>query len=103
MIGTKLQAEEIRDIEAKVFGYPKRGVHVGGGKHVDLEHPNRLGWTLWENQVVLVAKDQYEIVPTVTQKEVDSSSAVTPTERAKLRAVAVAEPIEEEPILEVKR
>lgn len=33
-------------IASKALGLPRRGRHVGGGRHVDLDGPERHGWTL---------------------------------------------------------
>lgn len=34
-----------KDLDS-ALGYPVRGRHVGGGRHVDLDAPDRPGWTM---------------------------------------------------------
>ena len=44
------EAKALRRILRKLFGIPaagRRGKHVGGGIHVDLDDGSKRGWTLW--------------------------------------------------------
>jgi len=47
----------------KTAGYPKRGTHVGGGKHVDLEDGRKRGWTLTTAKPVEDGDTWYADVP----------------------------------------
>lgn len=46
-VGTKAACEALRDVDAKAHGLPRKGVHVGGGRHVAMtDDPRSPGWTL---------------------------------------------------------
>jgi hypothetical protein len=47
-IGTKASVEAVQADVDTLMGYPSRGVHVGGGRHVDMPEtftPGAPGWT----------------------------------------------------------
>lgn len=47
-IGTKAECEQVADAINKMCGYPRRGVNIGGGIHVeipDVYYPGAPGWT----------------------------------------------------------
>ena len=42
---TRGEAIMLQAIALTLSDYPSRGVHIGGGRHVDLDGPGRPGWT----------------------------------------------------------
>lgn len=46
IVGPLGKVTAYRMLADKGLGLPRRGIHVGGGIHVDLNAPERPGWTL---------------------------------------------------------
>ncbi len=42
---TRGEAIMLQALALTLSDYPSRGVHIGGGRHVDLDAPGRPGWT----------------------------------------------------------
>lgn len=62
-IGTLEECEALNGAISKTMGYPKRGVHVGGGVHVDMPdvyYPGAIGWTYKHSDVVQTG-DEYAV------------------------------------------
>jgi len=45
-IAGKLECDMIGTVSNKMFGYPSKGKHVGGGSHVTMTDVPGIGWTL---------------------------------------------------------
>lgn len=49
LVSTREACDAYAAVAAKALGLPRRGVHVGRGRHVNLDGPERHGWTLqWD-------------------------------------------------------
>lgn len=60
LISTRKACADVQTLDDKAAGLPRKGTHVGGGVHVDLDHPDRRGWTLHERGVIKhPVKDQH--------------------------------------------
>lgn len=46
VFASEKDAEAYQEKCDKLFGLPRRGVHIGGGRHVDLDDPSMPGWTI---------------------------------------------------------
>lgn len=51
VFNSTVDAEAYQSTVDKLMGWPAPGVHIGGGRHVDMTTPERLGWTIHEDEV----------------------------------------------------
>lgn len=103
--GQPVELEEMRAVLDKVLGYPRRGVHVGGGIHVpmpdewDGQGETPLGWTRTVGEPFLDVEGKLllEVSDRTAQEVAEAdTSKLSPGEQARLQA-ALARRVEMSP------
>jgi len=49
--GTRKAMLRLRDLDSRLHGFPRRGHHVGGGRHAPIDDAPPQGWTLRRQDV----------------------------------------------------
>lgn len=83
--GTKARMEALARAINLQLGYPRRGVHVGGGIHGDISaEPGGPGWTMAHAVPVQADDGQWELpaeVPPAAQQAMEAAGALPRRER----------------------